>query len=148
MFFFSFVCTLVRYIVVTCVFTVLGLRFYKLVVLLHEGNLIYAAYGFCVSQKYMNLYQHHSILSMGKVRLYYIYYFRSEVQSIMIIEYLIISAVWSNHILTPLWTTIVKVYIIGGDGTQKGANAIHEVSTHDDIGRCLDQDLIGNTRVA
>lgn len=28
---------------------------------------------------------------------------------------------------------IVKVYIIGGDGTQKGANAIYEVSFNDGV---------------
>jgi hypothetical protein len=28
-----------------------------------------------------------------------------------------------------LCSVIIRVYIIGGDGTQRGANAIHEVST-------------------
>lgn len=33
--------------------------------------------------------------------------------------------------------TTVKVYIIGGDGTQKGANAIYEVFARDVIRRCV-----------
>ena len=54
---------------------------------------------------------------------------------------------WMVDDLTFLWATTVKVYIIGGDGTQKGANAIYEVFIHDGVVRCRVQDIISNTRV-